>query len=283
MRYYQSGGKSWFGMRSVGTGEAITPVAGPLADSSASVRGLTPDLSRRRRRPDVGPHRRAHGRDRTARRHRPAGPRPRPAPAGGGQLRSHHPGGAPQRAPPVIAAERGWALPLALLALVVIAALVAGGFAGAHARAAHRAQPLYAVQAAGAAEAGAAAVMGGWDDHGSRSPGAGRQRAAGDGAASRTHRLRTDGQPAQWRAVPGAGGGHPERRGWRDAGATGGRPVRPVVDSAIPGCRRSGRSRIGHGYGCHPDPESTPRGGWVLAGLGQPPRGVRGQGDKQRS
>ena len=41
MRYYRSGGKSWFGMRSVGTGEAITPVAGPLADSSAGVRGLT--------------------------------------------------------------------------------------------------------------------------------------------------------------------------------------------------------------------------------------------------
>ena len=41
MRYYQSGGKSWFGMRSVSTGEAITPVAGPLADSSAGVRGLT--------------------------------------------------------------------------------------------------------------------------------------------------------------------------------------------------------------------------------------------------
>ncbi|MBA3318498.1 MAG: hypothetical protein H0T50_10465 [Gemmatimonadales bacterium] len=41
MRYYQSGGKSWFGMRSVSTGEAITPVAGPLADSSPGVRGLT--------------------------------------------------------------------------------------------------------------------------------------------------------------------------------------------------------------------------------------------------
>jgi prepilin-type N-terminal cleavage/methylation domain-containing protein len=41
MRYYRSGGKSWFGMRSVSTGEAITPVAGPLADSTASVRGLT--------------------------------------------------------------------------------------------------------------------------------------------------------------------------------------------------------------------------------------------------
>jgi hypothetical protein len=41
MRYYVSGGKSWFGMRSVSTGEAITPVAGPLADSTAGGRGLT--------------------------------------------------------------------------------------------------------------------------------------------------------------------------------------------------------------------------------------------------
>jgi prepilin-type N-terminal cleavage/methylation domain-containing protein len=41
MRYYRSGGKSWFGMRSVSTGEAITPVAGPLADSTAGIRGLT--------------------------------------------------------------------------------------------------------------------------------------------------------------------------------------------------------------------------------------------------
>jgi hypothetical protein len=41
MRSYRAGGESWFGMRSVSTGEVITPVAGPLADSSAGVRGLT--------------------------------------------------------------------------------------------------------------------------------------------------------------------------------------------------------------------------------------------------
>ncbi len=40
-RYYTSGGKWWLGLRSVSTGEAITPVAGPLADSTAGVRGLT--------------------------------------------------------------------------------------------------------------------------------------------------------------------------------------------------------------------------------------------------
>ncbi len=41
LRYYASGGQSWLGMRSVSTGEAITPVAGPLADSTAGVRGLS--------------------------------------------------------------------------------------------------------------------------------------------------------------------------------------------------------------------------------------------------
>lgn len=41
IRYYASGGRSWLGMRSVSTGEVITPVAGPLADSTATVRGLT--------------------------------------------------------------------------------------------------------------------------------------------------------------------------------------------------------------------------------------------------
>jgi len=41
LRYYASSGKSWLGMRSVSTGEAITPLAGPLADSTAGVRGLT--------------------------------------------------------------------------------------------------------------------------------------------------------------------------------------------------------------------------------------------------
>ena len=40
-RYYASGGKSWLGLRSLSTGEAVTPVAGPLADSTAGVRGLT--------------------------------------------------------------------------------------------------------------------------------------------------------------------------------------------------------------------------------------------------
>jgi prepilin-type N-terminal cleavage/methylation domain-containing protein len=40
-RYYASGGKSWLGLRSVSTGEAIQPVAGPLADSTPAVRGLT--------------------------------------------------------------------------------------------------------------------------------------------------------------------------------------------------------------------------------------------------
>jgi hypothetical protein len=58
------------------------------------------------------------------------------------------------------------ALPLALLALVVIAALVAGGFTAAHLEQRIGRNTLYAVQAAGAAEAGAAAVVGDWEGHG---------------------------------------------------------------------------------------------------------------------
>jgi hypothetical protein len=58
------------------------------------------------------------------------------------------------------------ALPLALLALVVIAALVAGGFAAALLEQRIGRNTLYAVQAAGAAEAGAAAVVSDWEGHG---------------------------------------------------------------------------------------------------------------------
>jgi prepilin-type N-terminal cleavage/methylation domain-containing protein len=41
MQYYQSGGKSWLGMHSLSTGEAIQPILGPLADSTAGQRGFT--------------------------------------------------------------------------------------------------------------------------------------------------------------------------------------------------------------------------------------------------
>jgi hypothetical protein len=58
------------------------------------------------------------------------------------------------------------ALPLALLALVVIAAIVAGGFVAALLEQRIGRNMLYAVQAAGAAEAGAAAVVGGWEGYG---------------------------------------------------------------------------------------------------------------------
>lgn len=62
--------------------------------------------------------------------------------------------------------ERGMALPLALLAMVVLGALVATGLAAALVE--HRAglNTLYAVQAAGASELGAAEVVGGWDGYG---------------------------------------------------------------------------------------------------------------------
>jgi hypothetical protein len=57
-------------------------------------------------------------------------------------------------------------LPLALLALVVIAALVAGAFASAYVEQRVGRNALYAVQAAGAAEVGAAAVIGEWEGYG---------------------------------------------------------------------------------------------------------------------
>lgn len=57
------------------------------------------------------------------------------------------------------------ALPLALLALVVIAGLVAAAFASAFLEQRTGRNALYAVQAAGAAEAGAAEVVGGWETH----------------------------------------------------------------------------------------------------------------------
>ncbi|HEY8256730.1 MAG TPA: prepilin-type N-terminal cleavage/methylation domain-containing protein [Gemmatimonadales bacterium] len=41
LRYYQSSGKSWLGSRSVSAGGVIEPMLGPLADSTASQRGLT--------------------------------------------------------------------------------------------------------------------------------------------------------------------------------------------------------------------------------------------------
>jgi hypothetical protein len=62
--------------------------------------------------------------------------------------------------------ERGMALPLAVMAVVVIAALVACGFAGAVLEQRIGRNALYAVQAAGAADAGAAMVVGEWSTHG---------------------------------------------------------------------------------------------------------------------
>jgi prepilin-type N-terminal cleavage/methylation domain-containing protein len=41
LRYYRSGGKSWLGTRSVSAGGVIEPMLGPLADSTATERGLT--------------------------------------------------------------------------------------------------------------------------------------------------------------------------------------------------------------------------------------------------
>lgn len=57
-------------------------------------------------------------------------------------------------------------LPLSLFALVVISAIVAGSLALALLEQRTGRNTLYAVQAAGAAEAGAVAVMGGWAGYG---------------------------------------------------------------------------------------------------------------------
>jgi hypothetical protein len=62
--------------------------------------------------------------------------------------------------------NRGLVLPLAILALVVIAALVACAFASAFLEQRLGRNTLYAVQAAGAAEAGAATVVAAWEAHG---------------------------------------------------------------------------------------------------------------------
>ena len=61
------------------------------------------------------------------------------------------------------APARGMALPLTLLALVVIGAIVAAGFATALLEQRVGRNTLYAVQAAGAAEAGAVTVVGEWE------------------------------------------------------------------------------------------------------------------------
>ena len=62
--------------------------------------------------------------------------------------------------------KRGMVLPLALLALMVIAALVACAFASAYVEQRVGRNTLYATQALGAAEVGAAAVVGAWEGHG---------------------------------------------------------------------------------------------------------------------
>lgn len=58
------------------------------------------------------------------------------------------------------------ALPLALLALIVMGALVAGGFSAALLEQRLGRNTLYALQAQSAAEAGVAAVMNGWEGYG---------------------------------------------------------------------------------------------------------------------
>ena len=65
-----------------------------------------------------------------------------------------------------MAGRRGLALPLALLTLIVIGTVVAGGFAAAMLEQRVGRNTLYLVQATAAAEAGAAAVVREWPSHG---------------------------------------------------------------------------------------------------------------------
>ena len=88
-------------------------------------------------------------------------------------------------------------LPLALLALVVIAAVVACAFASAYLEQRIGRNTLYAVQAAGAAEAGAAAVVGAWEAHGLSLLAPGREYGASDRGTSRVERLHAVRPPAQ--------------------------------------------------------------------------------------
>jgi hypothetical protein len=138
------------------------------------------------------------------------------------------------------------ALPLTLLAMVVIAALVAGGFAAAHLEQRIGRNTLYSVQAAGAAEAGAAAVVGEWNGHGLSllAPGDSAVLAAsllaGRTAYSPTV-VRLNGQLFQVRVVgvtSDAGGGVLARREVRllvrvaDSASVGAPPVWPLRDRA---------------------------------------------------
>ena len=68
------------------------------------------------------------------------------------------------------------ALPLALLVLVVIAAVVAGAFASAFLEQRIGRNTLYAVQASGAAEVGAATVVDHWEAYGLNLLGPGESR-----------------------------------------------------------------------------------------------------------
>jgi hypothetical protein len=127
------------------------------------------------------------------------------------------------------------ALPLALLALVVIAAIVAAGFAAALLEQRIGRNMLHAVQAAGAAESGAVAVVGEWEGLGLG------LLAPGDsavlptiplpgGAAYSPTVIRLNGELFLVRVAgvrPAAAGGAPA---WREVGLL----VR-VADSAVPG------------------------------------------------
>ncbi len=236
-------------MRSVSTGEAITPVAGPLADSTAGVRGLTLVYRDAADVPTSDPAAVRAVEIALLGVTEPADSRPRSPPPAGGQPRAHHPGGAPQRASSVTARGAGNG--------AAAGAARAGGDRrdrgrrvrlGACWSSASGRNTLYAVQAAGAAEAGAAAVVGEWDGLGLG------LLAPGDSAVLPTVPL--PGRAAYSPTVIRLNGelflvrvaGVRARCGWRGAGPAGGRAARPRGRQRRSRRRRRyGRSATGHG------------------------------------
>ena len=144
------------------------------------------------------------------------------------------------------------------LALVLIAAIVAAGFASAHLEQRIGRNTVYAVQAAGAAEAGAAAVVGGWEGYGLG------LLAPGDSAVLPTVPLpglaaysptvaRLNGS-CSWCGSPGCAATRMAGR-WR-GGKSGSWSAWPTAP--LPARRRSGRSATGHGSS---DRDCTPATG----------------------
>ena len=120
---------------------------------------------------------------------------------------------------PRLTDERGMALAVAIFALVVIGALVAGAFYAGNLEQRTGRNSVYAAEAAQAAESGPSRC---WRTgiRRAQQPGRGRQPELGTShLARRPHERHRQGHPAQQRAVPGAEPGQPGGRRRARAGA----------------------------------------------------------------